>query len=274
MARRIPRLLCVVIVRATNVSHRYWKRVRDGTRISSGSGDTTMGDRVVCDRSHVAVASAAIRHGASAVSVIASMMMVTVWLARHASPVARRASGAKPRHAAGRTHRERRAGRNVCSECSSARVRCLHSRRLTTPWTSFAWTMTAAGGCHRSPHREQASDKNTGRTGAPRMYPRAMRSRREVVVAKVRRTAVDAAPSISPIGKDHVPNVPGYVAWPRGAESSIVDKPFRQTRRSIPSSCRRRRVLVRHVDMKVTVACDLEKCHLTVVRKWSVQRES
>jgi hypothetical protein len=84
----------------------------------------------------------------------------------------------------------------------------------------------------------------------------------------------DAAPSINPIGKDHVPNVPGYVAWPRGAESSIVDKPFWQTRRSIPSSCRRRLVLVRHVDMKVTVAWDLEKCHLTVVRKWSIQRES
>ena len=77
-----------------------------------------------------------------------------------------------------------------------------------------------------------------------------------------------------PFRKDHIVNVTNDPARRRIAEGSIVDKSLRHARRPGPPSHRRRLVLMRHVDVKAIVGCDLEKRHATGIRQRPVCRES
>ena len=103
------------------------------------------------------------------------------------------------------------------------------------------------------------------------MAQRASGPRRIVVAGGVPQAPV---PESNPFGKDHIPNLPEYLARRRIAERSIVNKPFTQTGWPRPSCHGRGLVLVSHVDMKMPIAADLEKYDLTVVRKRSLCRES
>jgi hypothetical protein len=82
------------------------------------------------------------------------------------------------------------------------------------------------------------------------------------------------SPLSNPCSKDHVTNVTDYPARLRITERSIVDKSFGHTRWPRPSSYLPRRIPVRHVDMKVRIASDLEKRDLTIVRQRTLGLEA
>jgi hypothetical protein len=126
---------------------------------------------------------------------------------------------------------------------------------------------------HLSSIDQPISVRRTESPNCPRLH-----SGDRPVVAELARTACIScevmSDALQPCGKDHVANVTNDPARRRIVEYSVVNKAFSQTPWSCPSPHRPRQIPMRHVDMKVSVAADLEQHHVTVVRKWSVSRES